>query len=68
MTRSIAVGSKEFVDKIKSNFGILAKGRGGTETDVGFQLRELTGSYLPPFEAEKGDIGPDNAYFLNIID
>ena len=67
-TRSIAVGSKEFVDKVKSKMGILAKGRDVTETDGGYQLREATESYLPHFEAEKGDIGPENTYFWNITD
>jgi len=46
--------------------GILAKGRDATEADAGYQLREPTESYLPHFEDEKGDIGPENTYFRNI--
>lgn len=66
--RSIAVGSKEFVDKVKSKLGILAKGRDVIETDGGYKLRESTESYLPHFEAEKNDIGSENTYFWNITD
>lgn len=65
-TRSIAVGNKEFVDKVKSKLGILAQGRDATETDEGYQLRESTEVYLPHFDAEKGDIGPENTYLWNI--
>lgn len=67
-TRSIAVGSKEFVDKVKSKLGILAKGRDVIETDGGYKLREPTESYLPHSEAEKSDIGSENTYFWNITD
>jgi putative transposase len=67
-TRSVAVGSKEFVDKVRSKLGLLAKGRDVTETDGGYQLRESTEPYLPHFEAEKGDIGPENTYLWNITD
>lgn len=67
-TKSIAVGNKEFVDKVKSKLGILAKGRDVTETDEGYQLREPIEAYWPHFEAEKGDIGPENTYLWNITD
>lgn len=67
-TRSIAVGNKEFVDKVKTKLGILAKGRDVTETEKGYQLREPTEAYLPHFEGEKGNIGPENTYFWNITD
>ena len=67
-TRSIAVGSKEFVDKVKSKLGISAKGRDVIETDGGYKLREPTESYLPHFEAEKSDMGSENTYFWKITD
>ncbi len=67
-TRSIAVGSKELVDKVKSKLGKLAKGRDATETDEGYQLRESAEPYLAHFEAEKSDMGPENTYFGNITD
>ena len=38
---------------------------------IWFEDLELHGhfeSYLPHFEAEKGDIGPENTYFWNITD
>jgi len=44
-TRSIAIGSKGFVEMVKSKLGILAKGRKATETDAGYQLREPANSY-----------------------
>jgi hypothetical protein len=37
------------------------------KADIG-NIRAPTEDYLPPFEAEKGDIGPENTCFGNIID
>jgi putative transposase len=67
-TKSIAVGNKEFVDKVKSKLGILAQGRDAKETDEGYQLREPIEAYSPHLEAKKGDIGPENTYYWNITD
>lgn len=67
-TRSIAIGSNEFVEKVKAKRGILAKGRKATETDAGYQLREPANSYMNHFDAQKSDIEPENTCFLNIID
>jgi putative transposase len=65
-TKSIAVGSKDFVDKVKSKLGILAKGRNATKTDTGYQLREPATSYTHHFDSQKDDIELENAYFWNI--
>lgn len=65
-SRSIAIGSKEFVETVKTKLGILAKGRKTTETDVGYQLREPAKSYMHHLGAENDDIGPENGYFWNI--
>lgn len=65
-TRSIAVGSKDFVEKFKSTLGILAKGRELIKTGAGYQLREPAKSYIHHLGAEKDDIGPENTYFWNI--
>lgn len=65
-TRSIAVGNKEFVDKVKSELGALAKGRDARETDIGYQLREPTIFYMHFFEPQNSDIELENAYFWNI--
>ena len=67
-TKSIAVGSKDFVDKVKAKLGVLAKGRDARKTEAGFQLREPANSYMHHFEAQKDNIGPENSYFWNIND
>ena len=65
-TESIAVGGKDFVDKVKAKLGILAKGRNVTEAGASYQLREPANSYTHHFGSEKVDIGPENGYFWNI--
>lgn len=67
-TRSIAIGSKEFVEEVNAKLGILAKGRKATETEDGYQLREPENSYMHHFDAQKGDIEPENTYSWNIND
>lgn len=67
-TKSIAVCSRDFVDKEKSKLGVLAKGKDVAETNDGYQLREPTNSYMHHFQAQKGDIGPENTFFWNIND
>jgi len=44
-TRSIAVGSKTFIEKIKETLGYRAKGRKIISTDDTFELREGQTSY-----------------------
>jgi hypothetical protein len=39
------VGSKSFVERVKSMLGLLAKGRKTMETKEGYQLREPSASY-----------------------
>lgn len=67
-TRSIAIGSKEFVDKVKTKLGILAKGRKATETGAGYQLMEPANFYIHHFDAQKGEIESENTCFWNIND
>ena len=62
-TKSIAVGSKEFVDDVKRELGGHAKGRKARETGEGYQLSEPSATYSSHFEVEKADIGVDNGYF-----
>jgi len=53
---------KPFVEKVKSLLIFKARGRdviGGVE---GYHLREAGASCKALFEAEKDDIGPENAY------
>ena len=65
-TRSIAVGSRPFVEKVKTLLGFRAKGRkviGGAE---GYQVREGSARYGALFGAEKDDIGLENTYSWEI--
>ena len=65
-TRSIAVGSRGFVDKVKSMLGALAIGRKSIETGESYQLREPSIPYSAHFGVKKSDIGLENAYFWNV--
>jgi putative transposase len=65
-TRSIAVGSRGFVDGVKSILGALALGRKNIETGESYQLREHSIPYSSHFGVKKGDIGPKNTYFWNV--
>ena len=65
-TRSIAVGSRGFVDKVKSMLGALALGRKRTEAGESYQLREPAVPYNVHFEVKKSDIGSENTYFWNV--
>ena len=62
-TNSIAVGSKSFIDKVKSLLGLKARGRAVIEGGEGCHLREEAAPYTTSFRAEKDDIGLENAYF-----
>jgi len=65
-TRSIAVGGRGFVDRVKSILGALALGRKSTETGEAYQLREPFVPYNAHFEVKKGDIGAENNCFWNV--
>jgi hypothetical protein len=62
----IAVGSRPFVEKVKALLGYRAKGRDIIEGTEGYQVREGPVTYDDLFGGEKGDIGPQNAYFWDI--
>lgn len=66
-TKSIAVGDKSFVERVKSFMGGLAIGRKNTGVGESFQLREPAVSYGAYFKGEKSDIGSENAYFWDSI-
>lgn len=66
-SRSIAIGSKAFVDNVKFKLGSLATGRHATETETGYQLREPTKSYKLDLGAQKDDIRLENTTFWDII-
>ena len=65
-TDSIAVGSRPFVEKVKSLLGFRAKGRDVIEGGEGYQVREGPTPYNALFGSEKGDIGPKNAYSWDV--
>jgi len=65
-TRSIAVGSRGFVDRVKSILGALALGRKNIEAEGSYQLREPSIPYGAHFVVKKGDIGPKNTYIWNV--
>ena len=64
-TRSIAVGSEEFIKATKESLGQRAKGREVLGAGSALQLREPGASYKGHFGTEKGDIGGENTYFWN---
>ncbi len=65
-TKSIALGSKSFVEKVRSELGILAKGRKAMEVKDGYQLREPSVFYGSHSKDKNVDIGADNTYFWGV--
>ena len=61
-TESIAVGSRSFVEQVKSLLGYKVKGRDVIEGGIGYHLREEAAPYKTLLRAEKDDIGPENTY------
>jgi len=61
-TRSIAVGGKQFVERIKADLGTKVLGRQIREVHGSYELRERENSYIVDFDAKKGDIGLKNTY------
>ena len=61
-TKSIAVGSIEFTTGVKTDLGVLAKGRKLQETDYGYQLREVSFPYEDQIGRKKEEIGINNTY------
>ena len=66
-TKSIAVGNRSFVDRVKSLMGIFAVGRKSIGTGDSYQLREPSIPYGAHLGAKKCDIGPENTYFWDVI-
>lgn len=65
-SESIAVGSKKFVETIKENLGLRAKGRKILENDGGFQLREEVNAYNANSNTKNGNIEGQNTYLWNV--
>ena len=60
---SIAVGSRAFVENVKSLLGFRAKGRDVIEGNEGYQLREGSVPYRALFGGGNNDIGLENTYY-----
>jgi hypothetical protein len=56
------MGSKGFVEHVKSILGALAKGSKSKEVGDSYQLREPSAPYGDHFGVKNEDIGVDNAY------
>ena len=61
-TQSIAVGSENFIDNIKEDLVLSAKGRKVVCSKDIFQLRETPVPYNADFDTKKSDIGSENGY------
>lgn len=66
--RSVAVGSKEFVEKIKEKLGFQVKGRSVSRRGDNYQLREQQSAYNAHLARENVSLSNDNTYFWNITD
>ena len=61
-TSSIAVGSEQFIERIKAHLRVKASGRKIRKVPGGYALRERQNSYIDDFGPQKGNIGHKNTY------
>jgi hypothetical protein len=61
-TKSIAVGSRPYVERVKELLGFRAKGREVGDGAERCQLREPAARYSRLFEIKNDDIGPENTF------
>ena len=59
-SEALAVGSKTFVDQVKSELGITALHRSVIETGGAYMLREPGSAYMPNFEPQNGVLRLEN--------
>ena len=59
-TKSIAVGSKPFLKRLKAGMRSMATGRRIIENKDGFELRESQSSYTAILDGKKADIVAEN--------
>jgi len=67
-TDSVAVGSKVFVERLKSFLIGAVSGRKVRQAGEAYELREPVALYNVNFEAKNEDIGLENRYFWDISD
>jgi putative transposase len=65
-TKSIAVGSEGFIEKVKFLLGVMAKGRKSLKAAEGYQLRDPCAPYNAHFGIKNEDIGANNTYYWDI--
>ena len=61
-TKSIAVGSEGFIEKVKFLLGVMAKGRKSLKAAEGYQLRDPSAPYNAHFGIKNEDIGANYSY------
>lgn len=61
-TKSIAVGSRPYIETTKEALGIRAKGRSLRESGSVYMLREPQVSYAHHFEGKKQGLSEENTY------
>jgi putative transposase len=66
-TCGVAVGEKQFVEKIKTELGSKALGRQIHEVSGGYELRERTISYMTDFDSKKMNMSFENTYNWKIF-
>ncbi len=64
-TRSIATGSRSFIEDVKRQMRSVAVGRRIRKKKEGYELRETQAPYRALFDAEKVDIEGENLWFWN---
>ena len=64
-TESIAVGSRQFVEKTKIQLGIKVRGRKVTEKNGIYNLKESQDPYSAVSDPEKVGLSAENSYFWN---
>ena len=62
-TRSIATGSRRYVESVKAQMGSFGVGRQIRKNGENFELRETPSPYNAVFDAEKSDIDGENLLF-----
>jgi putative transposase len=66
-TESIAVGSKEYVERVKSSLGALSKGRTVRKAGATYHLREPSVSYNGLLGGQNVDTGGENGYLWDFF-
>jgi REP-associated tyrosine transposase len=66
-SKSIAIGSKEFLEETKDKLGARAKGRKIVNNENSNMLMEEQHPYSSVFTSKKRDLSPENRYFWSFL-